>query len=213
MRLRVPAARRGCFGVGAASDGPPGVGRRGASGLRRAVGVCALAPAACALLRRLSGRLRRAGAGWARLARGSMRPGKALRDDAAQVPHLRLSCPTLVGARAAPRRLQAVCCGGLLRSARGQQWRNRFVARRFSFSSCFPLCTSCMAPPHLARAFPTVGRTRRRQHHRSPCRFMATLCRASPIPTLLLVAPLALWILPVPRQLVQNCGMLLPSAP
>ena len=34
----------------------------------RVVGVCALAPAACALLRRFSGRLRRVGAGWAQLA-------------------------------------------------------------------------------------------------------------------------------------------------
>ena len=58
--------------------------RRGAEGCkppatRRAVGVCAKAPAARALLRRLSGRLRRVGVGWAGLARGSWRPGKALR--------------------------------------------------------------------------------------------------------------------------------------
>ena len=91
-RLGVSTARRGCYGVGAASNG---AGRRGAS-LRRAVGVCALAPAACALLRRLSGRLRRAGAGWARLARGSIRSGKPLRGVAAWVPVL--NCPILTGA-------------------------------------------------------------------------------------------------------------------
>ena len=67
--------------------------------LRRAVGVCALPPATRALLRRLSGRSRWVGAGWARLARGSMRPGKALRDDATRVPLLRLSRPTQAGAR------------------------------------------------------------------------------------------------------------------
>ena len=72
--LGVPAARRDCSGVGATSGGAE---RRGAS-LRRAVGVCALAPAARALLRCLSGRLRLAGAAWARLTRGSMRPGQAL---------------------------------------------------------------------------------------------------------------------------------------
>jgi len=52
--------------VGAASHGAGG--QRGAS-LWRAVGVCALAPAARTLLRWLSGRLRRVGAGWA-LVRG-----------------------------------------------------------------------------------------------------------------------------------------------
>jgi hypothetical protein len=72
-RLGVPAARRGSFGLGAASDGA----RRGRRTLRRAVGVCALAPATRALQRFLSGRLRLAGAGWARLARGSMRPLQA----------------------------------------------------------------------------------------------------------------------------------------
>ena len=61
-RLGVPAARRSCSGVGAASNG---AGRRAAS-LRRAVGVCALAAATRALLRRLSG----ACAGWGRAGRG-----------------------------------------------------------------------------------------------------------------------------------------------
>jgi hypothetical protein len=41
----------------------------GQAHFRRAVGVCALAPAARALLRWLSGRLRRVGAGWVRLPR------------------------------------------------------------------------------------------------------------------------------------------------
>ena len=73
-----------CFGLGAASDGA-GRGRRT---LRRAVGVRAQAPAARALLRRLSGRLRQAGAGWARLARGSIRSGKSLRSGGTRVPHV-----------------------------------------------------------------------------------------------------------------------------
>ena len=71
-RLGVAAARRGGFGVGAASDGA----RRGVQTLRRAVGVCALAAAARALLRRLSGRLRRVGAGSARLARAGCALGR-----------------------------------------------------------------------------------------------------------------------------------------
>ena len=73
--------------------------------------MCALAAAARALFLRLSAGLLRAGAGWARLARGSMRPGKALRDDAARVPHLRLNCPTLAGA--------ASISGGLLQLVNG----------------------------------------------------------------------------------------------
>jgi hypothetical protein len=56
-RLGVPAARRGSFGLGAALDGA-GRGRRTP---RRAVGWCALALAARALLRWLSGRLRLTG--------------------------------------------------------------------------------------------------------------------------------------------------------
>jgi hypothetical protein len=58
--LVVPAARRGSSGLGAASDGS-GRGRRT---LRRAVGWCARAPAARALLRWVFGRSRLTCAGW-----------------------------------------------------------------------------------------------------------------------------------------------------
>ena len=98
----VPAARRGCFGLGTASDG----GGRGRRTLRRAVGVCALAPAACAQLRWLSGCLRRVGAGFAQLARGSMRSGKALRGGGVRSAGLRLTLP--YPGRLTPRRFLAV---------------------------------------------------------------------------------------------------------
>ena len=55
-----------------------GVGRRAAL-LWRAVGVCARALAACALLRRACALVGGSKGGWAQLARGSMRSGKALR--------------------------------------------------------------------------------------------------------------------------------------
>ena len=90
--------------------------------------MCALAPAARALLRRLSGGLRRAGAGWARLERGSMRSGKPLRDSAGRVPLLRLSCPTLPGARRVDFRRSAAArerCGvrlGVPAARRGGFW-------------------------------------------------------------------------------------------
>ena len=79
-RLGVPAARGGSVGVGAASDGA-GRGRRT---LRRAVGWSALAPAARALLRLVSGRLRLTGrldaccAGLMRPCAGLVRPGSEL---------------------------------------------------------------------------------------------------------------------------------------
>ena len=94
-----------------------GVSRRGAwqAHFRRAVGVCALAAAARALPRRHSERLRRAGSGGARLARGSMRPGKPLRNDAARVPHLCLSGPNLAGARRVDFRLSARLVTGAVR--------------------------------------------------------------------------------------------------
>ncbi len=59
-RLGVPAARHGSFGLGAVLDGT-GRGRRT---LRRAVGWSALASAARALLRLVSGLSRLTGAGW-----------------------------------------------------------------------------------------------------------------------------------------------------
>jgi hypothetical protein len=77
--LGVLAARRGSNGLGAAGRGV----WRARRTLRRAVGVCAQVPAARALLRLVVGRSRRAGAGWARLTRGSIRPWKALRGSAA----------------------------------------------------------------------------------------------------------------------------------
>ena len=60
--LGVTAARRGGFGHGAAR--PLGVGRGRRTALPRAVGLCALAPTARALLRWLSEALRRVLAGW-----------------------------------------------------------------------------------------------------------------------------------------------------
>jgi hypothetical protein len=100
--LGVPVPLRGCSGVGAASDG---AGRR-APRLRGAVGVCAVAPAARALLRLVSGRLRRLGTGWARLARGSLRLGKALRSGATWVPHFASELP--YPDRRAPRRFLVI---------------------------------------------------------------------------------------------------------
>ncbi len=68
--------------------------------------MCALAPATRALQRCLSGRLRLAGAGWARLARSSWWPGKPLQTGAVRVPLLVSELP--YPGRRAPRRLQAV---------------------------------------------------------------------------------------------------------
>ena len=75
----------------------------------RAVGVCALA-AACVLLRRLSGRLRRLGAGWTRLVRGSIRSGKPSRIVAKRVPQVSGNGVTelLYPGRRAPRRPRGV---------------------------------------------------------------------------------------------------------
>jgi hypothetical protein len=86
------AARRFCGrrGIGRTARG----GWRGCT-LRRAVGVCALAPAARALLRWLSGRLRPVEAGWTRLPRGSSVLCEALRR---RCHHWCLNCPTLAGA-------------------------------------------------------------------------------------------------------------------
>ena len=79
------AARRGCFGLGAAARG---AGRGHARLLRLpcAAAGCALATAARAQLRGVSGRSRRAGRGWARLTRGSRRAGKRLRGCTERVP-------------------------------------------------------------------------------------------------------------------------------
>ena len=87
-------SERGCGGVGAASDGA-GRGRR-TSGERLA--CVHWLPRRIALLRRLAGRLHLAGAGWARLARGSKRPGKPWRSDTTRVPHLASELPYLAGA-------------------------------------------------------------------------------------------------------------------
>ncbi len=99
-----------------------GAERRGAS-LRRAVGVCALAPAARALQRWLSRRLRLAWAGWARLARGSWRP---LRGGVAWLP---LASELPYPGRRASCRLQAVSAAPKMCGAR----LGVPVARRGSF--------------------------------------------------------------------------------
>ena len=84
----------------------------------------ALAAATRALLRRLSERLRRAGAGWARLERGSIWTGKPFRSDAARV-QLRLSCPTLAGALRVDTRRSARLSQG---AARVWVWLQRGAA-------------------------------------------------------------------------------------